>query len=167
VELRALVERAFANRPYPGDDRIAESDPRYPDYEGDRVSAFFRGKDWRHVTFGALLGGYRGDPTACLLFMLDDGFRYYLPAFLLMALDPEAREISEPLCFTLTDRGASAGQDFSRFQARVARLSAEEKAAVTEVLRHLADQYDRAGDPDNPARHALDSYWEPAAPQGT
>lgn len=164
-----MIENAFAKRPYPGDDSIADADRRYPDYEGHRVSAFFRGKTWREVSLRSLLDGYPGDPTACLRFMLDEGFRYYLPAFLLMALDPQAAEITEPLCFALTDPGlqagkeSQAGEDARRFRARMAALSAEERAAVAGVLRYIADRYDRAGDPGNPAQDALRSYWEPAS----
>jgi hypothetical protein len=155
--------RAFASRPYPGDDRIAESDRRYPDHEGRRVSEFFRGKDWREVSFAALRDGYAGDATATLHFMTDEGFRYFLPAYLLMALDPQGGEIVETLCFVLTDRGTEGAEESRRFHARMAGLSAEEKAAVADVLRVLADAYDREGDPVNPARAALSSYWERAA----
>jgi hypothetical protein len=154
--------KAFSNRPYPGDDRIADSDRRYPDYEGHRVSAFFRGKDWRAVSFASLRDGYVGDRTATLHFMVDEGFLYYLPAFLLMALEPQAGEMAEALSFALTDGGTEGEEDSRRFHARMARLSAEEKAAVADVLRFLADGYDREGDPVNPARKALRSYWERA-----
>jgi len=154
--------KAFANRPHPGDDRIAASDPRYPDYEGHRVSAFFRGKDWRDVSLASLRDGYSGDVTATLHFMTDEGLLYYLPAFLLMALEPEAAELVETLSFVLTDPQPESGEG-SRFRARMAGLSPEEKAAVASVLRFLAHAYDREGDPVNPARTALRSYWERAA----
>jgi hypothetical protein len=154
--------KAFANRPYPGDDRIADADRRYPDYEGHRVSAFFREKDWREISFASLRNGYVGDVTATLHFMVDEGFRYYLPAFLLMALEPQAREMVETLCFVLTDRGEEGGEDSRRFHARMAGLLTEEKAAVVDVLRFLAETYEREGDPGNPARAALRSYWERA-----
>jgi hypothetical protein len=152
--------KAFANRPYPGDDRIADADRRYPDYEGHRVSAFFRGKDWREISFASLRDGYAGDRTATLHFMLDEGFLYYLPAFLLMVLEPQAGDMAEALSFVLTDRGPEGGEDSRRFRARMERLSAEERAAVADVLRLLVDRYDREGDPSNPARAALRSYWE-------
>jgi len=154
--------KAFSSRPYPGDDRIAASDRRYPDYEGHRVSAFFRGKDWHEVSFASLRDGYAGDRTATLQFMLDEGFLYYLPAFLLMALEPQAGDMAEALSFVLTDPGPESGEDSRRFRARMERLSAEERAAVADALRFLADRYEREGDPGNPARDALRSYWEPA-----
>lgn len=155
--------KAFSSRSYPGDDRIALSDDRYPDYEGHRVSAFFRGKDWREVTYPSLVAGYSADPTAIPRFMRDEGFLYYLPAFLSMVLDPEAQEITDAVSYALTAPEPEAAEDARRFRERMARLSAEEGAAVTAVLRHLADLQDRAGEPVNPARDALQSYWEPAS----
>ena len=148
---------AFVDRPRPADDRIALADDRYPDYEGNRVAAFFRGKDWHDVSWPALQR-YPGDPTASLRFLQDEAFLYYLPAFLRMAL--EEGEIAEPVSFALADPGPEAPEDSRRFHARMARLSADEKAAVVAVLRHLADRYESAGEPANPARDALSSYWE-------
>jgi hypothetical protein len=158
--LRSLVEEAFSPRSYPGGDRIAD-EGRLPGEEAQRVASFFQGKDWRQVSRAALRDRYPGDPSEALRFMFDEGFRYYLPAFLLIALEPEgeADEITDALCFALTDPAPRAREDSRRFHARMAGLS-RERAAVTGVLRHLADRYDRAGEPDNSARDALDSYWE-------
>jgi len=161
-ECRELIGTAFASRPYPGDDRIAHADARYPDYEGHRVSLFFRGKAWRQVTFGALAHDYRGDPTATIFFMTEDGFCYYLPAFLLMALDPQGGDIADTLVFALTAPEQHKGEDLRRFRARMDRLSTNERAAVICTLRCLAERYDGDGLPDNPARIALKSYWEPS-----
>jgi hypothetical protein len=87
TELREAVERAFADRQYPGDGRIADSDPPYESYKGHAISAFHRGKGWQEITLRHLLDEYAGDPTASLAFMTPEGWRYYLPAYLLMALD--------------------------------------------------------------------------------
>jgi hypothetical protein len=75
ARLRERLERAFADRPYPGDDAIGTTDSRYPDYEGHRVGAFHRGRDWRTFTVRQLLDGYAGDVSACLAFMAPDGWR--------------------------------------------------------------------------------------------
>ena len=160
--LRGLIDEAFAARPYPGGDRIADLG-RLAAAEGRSLSEFFQGKDWRQVSLASLRDRYPGDPAVALRFMLDEGFRYYLPAYLLVALEPEAEDITDALCFALTDPAPRAKEDSRRFHARMAGLSLREKAAVTGVLRHLADRYDRAGEPDNSARDALDSYWELAS----
>jgi hypothetical protein len=82
AELHETVALAFADREYPGDDRIADSDPRYPTYEGHAISAFHRGKRWWEITLRHLFDDYPGDPTACLAFMRPEGWRYCLPAYL-------------------------------------------------------------------------------------
>ena len=74
--LRRSIEAAFANRPYPGDDRIADSDPRYDDYEGHAVTRFHHGKSWKEITLRHLREDYEGDGSACLAFMTPEGWRY-------------------------------------------------------------------------------------------
>jgi hypothetical protein len=157
-EIRNLTVKAFSSRSYPGDDRIALSDDRYDDYEGHRVAAAFRGKDWREVTYPWLVSAYPGDVTAIPRFMRDEGFLYFLPAFLNLALDPEAREISDAVCDALTAPAADRAVDRERFRARMSRLSDDERSAVRSVLRHMAE---REG-PGSPAQDALNSYWTAA-----
>jgi hypothetical protein len=162
--LRQRIGNAFSGRPYPGDDRIALTRDAYPSYEGNRVSSFFAGKDWRELTFTALVQGYTGDPTAAIHFMQDEGFLYFLPAFLLMALDPAAREMTDALVFSLTDPGPQKSDDSRSFRARMARLSTDERKVVVDLLQYLAERADLEGEPDNAARHALRSYWEEPLP---
>ena len=157
-ELRDAIVTAFSSRFYPGDDRIALSNPRYADYEGHRVSASFRGRDWREVTAPWLRSAYAGDPTAVLRFMSDEGFLYYLPAFLAIALDPEAGEIADAVGYALTPPGPEAADDARKFRARMSQLSDAERSAVTAVLRHLAE---REG-PGSPAHDALQGFWTSA-----
>lgn len=150
------------HRPYPGDNKIAVTNERYPDYEGHQVAHFFRGRDWRQVALETLLNEYHGDPHATMSFMLDEGFCYYLPAFLLMALDPQGGEIADSLVFALTAPEQHAGKDFDRFCARMERLSTDERAAVICTLRCLVELYDRDGLPINPAKVAWQRYWAPS-----
>lgn len=157
-ELRDLIVNAFASRSYPGDDRIALSNPRHPDYEGHRVAAFFRGRDWRAVTGPALASSYEGDPSAALRFLRDEGFLYYLPAFLTIALDPQAGDIADSVSYALTAPGSDRAEDRQAFRARMSRLSDAEKNAVTAVLRHLSDR-EGAG---SPAHDALKDFWTSA-----
>lgn len=162
TDCRELIRSAFAHRPYPGDNKIAVTNERYPDYEGHQVANFFKGRDWRRVALETLLNEYQGDPHATMSFMFDEGFCYYLPAFLLMALDPQGGEIADSLVFALTAPEQHAAGDFDRFRARMERLSTEERAAVICTLRRLVELYDRDGLPINPAKVALQRYWEPS-----
>jgi hypothetical protein len=159
--VRRHVERAFADRAYPGDEQIADADPRYADYEGHMVTAFHRGKHWQDISLRHLLDEYPGDPSACLAFMTAEGWRYYLPAYLLMALEwDEAGAITDAVVGALThplrrpaplhrvarDLGLEPetvlAQHTERFEQRVSGLTAAEGDAVRSVLLHLAQRAD-------------------------
>jgi hypothetical protein len=183
AQARRCIERAFADRSYPGDERIGETDSRYEDYEGHAVTAFHRRKKWHELTLRHLLDEYAGDPSACLAFMVPEGWRYYLPAYLLMALErDEADVITDAVIGALTHPRARAAafarvaQDLDldpevvldehteRFEQRMSGLTAAELAAVRTVLVHLAQRADadnvRFGAVlPNAAREALGS-WE-------
>ena len=181
-ELHSSIERAFAERAYPGDDCIADSDARYESYEGHAVTAFHRGKPWKEITLRHLVDDYAGDPTACLAFMTPEGWRYYLPAYLLIALQPdEAGAIADAVVGTLThprartaafkrvavDLGlepeAVLAAHTDRFVNRVSRLTTAELEAVRAVLDWLAAWEEKRDarlgvSSSNAARAALDSW---------
>jgi hypothetical protein len=73
-KLKHGVAQAFSGRAYPGDDKIAETRPWIPEYEGNRVARYFRGKRWQDLSYDKLRKEYPADPTACMHFMLDEGF---------------------------------------------------------------------------------------------
>ena len=182
ASVRSRVELAFAERPYPGDERIADSDSRYESYEGHAVTAFHRGKTWNEITLRHLVDGYAGDPTACLAFMTPEGWRYYLPAYLLVALQPdEAGAIADAVVGTLTHPRARAAaftrvaidlglepetvlaQHTGRFGDRMSGLTAAELEAVRAVLQWFAAWEDGVQArvdvaTPNSARAALDSW---------
>jgi len=159
-KVRRDLARAFSGRAYPGDNKIAESRPWIPEYEGNQVAHYFKGKRWQDLSYQKLRTDYPADPTACVHFMQDEGFQYFLPGFLTMALDlNEAGDIADTICGTLNEPPRDApAQDKARFVSRMSGLSSEEKNAVREALEFLAREYDRAGYPDNPARAALKSW---------
>jgi hypothetical protein len=179
---RQLVEAAFASRPYPGDEGIADSDPRYDSYEGHAVTAFHRGKRWQEITLRHLLDDYAGDPSACLGFMTPEGWRYYLPAYLLIALAwDEGDIVADATVGTLTHPRARA-ESFTRvaddlglepeavleahakrFEQRISGLSDAEVGAARAVLTYLADRVDDDNarfsvELPNAPREALDSW---------
>ena len=87
-DVRTLILEAWSDAPYPGDDAIAY-DQSGRHLECALVAGFFRGKRWKDVTLAALRS-YRGDASACLAFMSPQAFRYYLPAYMLIAIDDYA-----------------------------------------------------------------------------
>jgi hypothetical protein len=180
--LRRRITDAFADRPYPGDDRIADSDPRYDDYEGHAVARFHRGKQWREITLTHLREEYAGDATACLAFMTPDGWRYYLPAYLLIALEwdeadavgdavignlTHPRDLSESYARVAHDLGLEPesvlrGQ-VARFEERLSGLGEAELQAARALLVYVAERIDAdhrglGHELPNAARVALESW---------
>ena len=78
------IALAWADVEHPGDDHLAGLDSCCGEYE--YVTEFFRGRHWRNVTLESLKD-YAGPPDACLSFMSGPALRYYLPAFMLIALE--------------------------------------------------------------------------------
>ena len=72
----AQIEDAFAQTPYPGDDKIAK-----PDTDGASLTRAFWGKNWRDVQL-TTLSNYHVD----LPLMTPEAFRYYVPAFMLATM---------------------------------------------------------------------------------
>jgi len=159
---RAAVEGVFAGRPYPGSDRVAVTRADDPSYEGNAVARWFDGRPWTSVDYDRIVADYPGPPSACLSFMTVAGFCYYLPSFLVSALEPRGRfwaDVAETVSFALTRPGDEAPSLRTRFDAIVAALAPEERTAVAGALRALAAEYARAGFPINLAERALDGFW--------
>lgn len=97
------IDAAFGTAPYPGDDRIAGRFPSCPD-EYAYVATYFKGKHWREITLKGLREEYPGPPDACLSFMSSEAFRFYLPAYMWIAVEAyEAADVvAEAAVFALT-----------------------------------------------------------------
>jgi|GEM_PF-2557962 hypothetical protein len=160
-QLRKEVHDAFAGRPYPGDERLALQQPGFPGYEGDTVARFFRGRDWRTLTLEALLADEELDRNAFMFFMTPEGFTYFLPAFLTLALDVDGPfDLGEPLAFKLTAPAEDAPDAWRDDHSRVvSSLSAPQQRAVMHVLEYLAGAYEQRRYIRNQAQMALESYW--------
>jgi hypothetical protein len=84
-DLRALITSAWADVGYPGDAAIAyDNTGRH--LECNQVRDFFCRKRWEEISH-PVLRTYAGDESACLSFMSPVAFRYYLPAYMLVAID--------------------------------------------------------------------------------
>ena len=81
LKLKAEIEEAFADVPYPGDDNIANSGI----FEDAEVAGHFKGIKWQD---------YKDNPSQFLtmrldgdlFFMTHEAFRYYLPLYMIQAL---------------------------------------------------------------------------------
>lgn len=83
ARVAAAITLAWIDAEYPGDGQLAGRDSCCGEY--GYVADFFRGRHWRDVTLESLKD-YAGPPDACLSFMSGAALRYYLPAFMLIAL---------------------------------------------------------------------------------
>lgn len=159
-QLRQEIHREFASNAYPGDARISERDPRFPDYEGNQIADFLMGKKWDEVTYDSLASQYCGDQSAMLHFLSREGFQYYLPAFLIIAIDfAQAGEIADAVCSALSPPDKEDQDAAKRFFLRVSDFSPNQKGVIKDVLHFLSECYLQSSYPDNPASDALQRYW--------
>lgn len=104
--LRRRIEAAFAARPYPGDDALGINTPNCEWYEGEQLARFFKGRDWRLLSFDDLLHAEESPLGSIPSFMTVASFAYYLPAFLIMALEVDTRDRSDRQAHLDTFAGA-------------------------------------------------------------
>ncbi len=145
-ELIQEIQQAFAGRPYPGDDRIARRRPGGIASEADETWERFRGKDWREM----VAVGREYDLRENISFLTFEGFVYYLPAYLTLALGPDA---------TL-DLDEFVASHLWAFPEEIAPLlQPAEKRAVVHALEFLAREFESRKYITNDAKTALDQYW--------
>jgi hypothetical protein len=133
---RHLIEAirdAFQERPYPGDDQLCGSD--YGD-EPAEYALEFRGLDWRtlHPRFLAY-------HSAALSFFTDEGFAFFLPAFLIAEVYGEGGN-ADPV-FHLT-RGLYEEPPFDLTSLNPETLQAA--GLATEDLEWLQESVERMAD---------------------
>jgi hypothetical protein len=135
-QLKDLIETAWANADYPGDDRLMDYTGNCVDLvECQEILNAFRNKSWRELSVEFIR--YHCDDLG---FMTLDGYRYYLPAYLLAAALHyyEADVVSDIIVHSL-------------IPPYIDGLTLEQKRAVRAFLEfmkaHYADHY-RAGDLD-------------------
>lgn len=154
-EVIALIEHAFADTVYPGDDLIdADHCP-----ECAEIYEAFRGKQWESLTDVRLLREH----YLALSSLYPEAFRYYLPAFMRAALiDPKTADIivdalehqlSEPQNGTLTDEevrevyGYQATKNY--WLRRLSGFTPEQKQAIK---AYLQVEFERTAMPELIAR---------------
>jgi hypothetical protein len=143
--LKREIEQAFAEVPYPGDDRIVEAciidgqDLNDPDRQ--ELADDLRGKHWRHVDLETLL---RHDSS--LPYLTTAGLHFFLPAYLLGALeigsrDDAAGNLLYLLVIELDCREPAPGTPDLRAQwlSRYGKLSVNQREAVKHFLEYVRD----------------------------
>lgn len=191
--LRLRIDRAFADLPYPGDDRIVY-DNTGTHLQCEDIKRLLKGHHWRDVPFEL-----EKLPSA-IFFLSPEGYRFYLPAFMIFSAVEfdRADVIPDEVIQTLTlPRAADLKrlskiakvpgemQPFSQeewetllkalmasqqldaqeriFFARVSGFTVEQSMTIREFLEYMRDTY---GDefPNREPELAIESYWHLFSP---
>jgi hypothetical protein len=84
-EVLRILEEAWKDVGYPGDDRIASKSAGCND-EYAWIAEFFKGKHWTEITLKRLREQDAGALDSCLAFLTTEALHYFLPSFLQIAL---------------------------------------------------------------------------------
>ncbi len=146
-QLKQQVEAAFATVPYPGDERIAYAPKAW---ECEELNADFRGRHWRDIPRDVLR-----QHSADLALLSIDGFHFYLPTYLLAALD-DFWDVREFVLSHLTLPEASEQREsaLKKFE----RLTPTQKNAVRACLESFRDEAPGEVTRAHVAT-ALERYW--------
>jgi hypothetical protein len=168
--LAELIERAFADVPYPGDDGIAHNQ-HYGD--GEEVAAAFKGQHWRTVPVEVL-----GRQAESGSFFTPEACRFFLPAYMLAEIrkgPPEraSRWLMGRIMYALDGmlyppRGGGVPSD--EFRQRMDPLTPQQKEAVRRFLYWLNRKWTGSAAPSSRTENgqlsevdrALRDYWEHA-----
>jgi hypothetical protein len=154
--LRRRIAEAFSSAAYPGDDHLAASnDPAH--VECARLALALRGQRWQDVPLDVLRHHYT------LSFFSPEGFRYFLPAYVLACVDAyeDAGNIPDSLVFHLVPPRPE-GPELDRFLATMAGLTRDQKQAIASFIEYMIAAHGR----DDPLRdwpRALRRFWADAA----
>ncbi len=146
-QVRQAIRQAFADVPYPGDDAIA-SRPEHPD--GAEVIRDFKGYGWREVPRGILCYHY-----SSLSRFSDAALRFYLPAYLLAALECNDNIVEFTVHHLDPDLDDPDLEKWSK--ARFAVFRPAERHAIRLFLEYVRDEPEYGL--EESARQALEEYW--------
>src|SRR2546428_8535138 len=77
ADLKLRIEEAFGGMPYPGDEHIVYGCC----WECEDIKSALKGLHWRDVSFEIL-----DNLRAALPFLVPEGFRFYLPAYMIISI---------------------------------------------------------------------------------
>jgi hypothetical protein len=133
------VREAFDATPYPGNERLVV-DQSGNDPEGTAIASAFRGKEWEDVSVEML----RSHADALPLFT-PAAFRYYLPAYMIGAIDHfyDLGVALDGVLFNLRPPEERSGWEWDFFCARSQQFEETEREAIRSFLE-LMHRYELA-----------------------
>jgi hypothetical protein len=157
-EIRAI----FSRSPKPSARQLFLAPVYSPDSERAMIEEFFRPfHSWREI-HRENLRAYPGDETAILTFLSPFAFRYYLPAFLVSALECvfDDRQFVLAINLGLNLPVARMESDVEIVRGRLGKfqmLTGEEKGVVRKYLEAIREV---ELDDELAAQSALQTYWQ-------
>ncbi len=155
--LRRQIDDAFADATYPGDEGlIPETSLCNP--ESQELRDLVMGRHWRELTLDYIDSRRINDTVAVLL--SDEGFRYYLPAYMLAILeDRETADVMvDSVIYRLIGPFEMPSPERDAWLEWTGQLGDEQQRAVTAFLEFERDVHREDYPFDEPER-ALHSYW--------
>lgn len=170
--VRKLIEQAFANTKYPGDNLIVDEKMLGPigtRSEYNYVYEYFLKKKWEEILVEDFISEYKGPLNASLSFMSPAAFLYYLPAYMIMCLHKSDIEgvsnrilmIEENLVFSLCPPDPSSQGKNETFFRLTHALTDKQKHAVAiflDLMKSWHASSDFSGDIRD-ENYALKKYW--------
>lgn len=139
------IEQAFAGVEYPRGKAVVS------DADGKDLVLSFTDKHWRDIAVETLT-------YSSLYFFTKEGFQFFLPAFLLGALDEANGELRTRLVRALAPREPGDPAQEAAFQERIGLCTPSQRAAIRDFLAVVAERY--ADDfTRKPPALAADGFW--------
>lgn len=161
-QIKQTIENAFVDTNYPGDGNLTTHKPGFDCDDCDEIRADFKGRRWQEVPLVVIQWHY----DEISLFS-PEGYRYYLPAYLLASLDPADSESARPIPYSvlrsLTKPEPSRKHDLTDwFYRRICGFTAEQQAAIKFFLAYLLDNHDKYLQDAEIKRvlETIDKVWE-------
>ena len=150
-ELRNQIIKAFQNTKYPGDTDIVY-DNSDENLESAEIRKNFQQLEWQNVSHDILLYNRWSHG-----FFTDNGYRYYLPAYMLFVLDDLKKSDVIPANLVVSLTASTSELSEAEFKARMDGFTLDQKKAIRSFLEYLKDTnvtYSK-----NPPRKAIRQYW--------
>jgi hypothetical protein len=114
-------------------------------YSGDTerkdLARFLRSKHWSEVTFETIRDSYDHQASAILLFLTEDGFHYFFPAFLPISLRLVNTELDDHLLESTFAPFARLYTDNDKFyQDRVDRFTLQQLQVTKAVFEYIREE---------------------------
>ena len=143
-QVKQAIRESFADVPHPDDEGICN--PK--DWEGMDINWDFRGYGWRELPRAVATFH-----NSSLSLMLPGGLHFYLPTYLLMALDGVGDTVPERVMYSL-----GGVKDMARMHERFDRYSPAQRSAIRLFLEHIQDAVPGAHLGEM-ARQGLEQFW--------